>query len=250
MKLKCMTFNLRVTVRADGINSFPNRKTRILECIAKEQPDIIGFQEAGNDAREFLREALGDTYVVLGCGRKADYRGESCPIAYRRDRAELVNFSTRFLSDTPQIPGSRYENSDQSPCPRLFVHAELSWEGIGETIHFINTHLDHEGAEARRLGMQQILNETASVSGAKILTGDMNAEPNEACIRLACEHGLTDTTASIVHTFHDFGRRTEPFKIDYIFSNRTALTSYAVEDVPQDGVYISDHYPVVTELEI
>ncbi len=247
--IKVMTFNLRVTAKSDGINCFPCRKERILTCLEKESPDLIGFQEAGDDARFFLREALSDRYVVLGCGRNGNYRGESCLIAYRKDSFELVNFSTRFLSDTPTVPGSRYENSDQSRCPRLFAHAELSGEE-GTVFHFINTHLDHKGVEARSLGMKQILAYARELSGTVILTGDMNARPKEECILLAKEAGLCDTTEEISHTFHGFGAHTEGVKIDYIFTNAPFEKGRRVEDLPVDGVYISDHYPLTSSVEI
>ena len=178
-----------------------------------------------------------------------NYRGESCLVAYRKDRFELVNFTTRFLSDTPTVAGSRYENSDQSKCPRLFAHAELSAEGE-ETFHFINTHLDHKGAGARTLGMKQILAYAEELSGKMILTGDMNAKPDEECIRLAKAAGLQDTTAEISHTFHGFGRVTENCKIDYIFTDADFSDAKRVEDEAENGVYISDHYPLTAVITL
>lgn len=244
-----MTFNLRIPVEADGVNYFPNRKERILACIREEAPDIIGFQEAGDDSRAFLRDSLSKDYAIVGCGRRKDYRGESTPIAYRKDRLELVNLSTRFLSDTPNVPGSRYQNSDQSGCPRLFVDAELSAEGSETTFHFINTHLDHKGREARLLGMKQILSYAETCAGALILTGDMNAHPEEACIAAAKEWGLSDTAEQVTHTFHNFGKVSE-CRIDYIFTNAPFENGRCVADAPVDGVYISDHYPMVADVEI
>ena len=68
VKLKVCTFNLRTPVKDDGVNYLPNRKERILECIANENPDIIGFQEAAVYTADWLREVL-DGYMVVGCGR-------------------------------------------------------------------------------------------------------------------------------------------------------------------------------------
>ena len=250
MTLKVMTFNLRVPVKGDGINYFPNRRERILACIKQEDPDLIGFQEATDEVREFLRETLGDRYVVLGCGRLQGYRGESAPIAYRKNSFELVNLSTRFLSDTPTLPNTRYENSDQSKYPRMFLHAELSPNGMDRTIHLLNTHLDHLGKDARLLGMRQVLSFAENLSGPIILTGDMNARPNEACITLAKEWGLRDTAEHVTHTFHGFGEYQENFRIDYVFTNTAVMESHRVEYLPIDGVYVSDHYPVTAMLEI
>ena len=251
MKLKIMTFNLRTDTKGDGINYFPNRTERILETIRKEQPDLIGFQEAREMARAFLKEALSDTYTVLGCGRDKGYVGEGCLIAYRTELFDLLSFETRWLSNAPAVPGSRYEGSDQSSCNRLFLHAELIHKDMNAPIHFFNTHLDHKGKSAMLLGMNQILQRISECAGTFLLTGDMNALPDSDCIRLAnAFEGMKDATAAISHSFHGYGAYTETYKIDYIFTNGEPLSAYTVEDIPVNGVYISDHYPVCAYIEV
>ncbi len=252
MNLKVMTFNLRVDAEGDGINRFPNRESRILDAIRAEDPDLIGFQEAYDHAREFLKRSLSDRYTLLGCGRGKNYRGEACCIAFKRDLFELISFETKFLSSTPNIPASRYAESDQSSCPRLYVHAELSHGELSTPIHFFNTHLDHKGEEARLLGMTQIMQRASEIDGPWILTGDMNALPDARCIRLPLSLsalGITDATAKLTHTFHGFGKYTEGKKIDYIFTNMASTKAYTVKDTPSEGVYISDHYPVCAEIQ-
>lgn len=254
MKLKVMTFNLRMDTEADGINYFPNREPRILETIRSEKPDLIGFQEATDYIRAFLQKNLAEDYTVIGCGRQRDYRGESCCIAFRKDCFELVSFDTHFLSTTPKIPASRYEGSDQSKCPRLYVHAELSHDKIARPIHFFNAHLDHKGAQAQFLGMTQIMQQVAEVEGEFVLTGDMNAKPDTPCIALPTAmkaKSVKDVTANIPYTFHNYGKLVgdEGWKIDYIFTDAEPIESYKVDDVPVNGVYISDHYPVCAWIE-
>ena len=41
MKLKIMTFNLRVRVESDGVNCFDNRREKIFSVIDSEKPDLI-----------------------------------------------------------------------------------------------------------------------------------------------------------------------------------------------------------------
>ena len=242
MKIKVMSFNLRTDTEKDGINYFPNRTERIRDVLTREKPDLIGFQEAREMARDFLNDCLGDDYVILGCGRKEGYVGEGCSLAYRKNLFSLIGYETKFLSPTPDIPASRYEDSDQSPCPRFYQHAQLIAKEQGTPFHFINTHLDHKGKIARVLEMKQLLGQISDLSGKVILTGDMNALPDSDCIALTKET-LTDATASLSHTFHGYGHAT-PIKIDYIFTNGAPLDCYAVPDEPIHGVYISDHYPI------
>ena len=105
--LKVMTFNLRVDSPCDGINQFFSRTPRILKAIRDEAPDLIGFQEARDGTRAWLRDNLTD-YVVVGCGRYADYRGESAPLAFRKDKFEMVSMETFWLSSTPKVPASSF----------------------------------------------------------------------------------------------------------------------------------------------
>ena len=59
-KLKVMSFNLRNETPSDGINDLVNRKGKILDVIATETPDLVGFQEASNASRAWLRDTLTD----------------------------------------------------------------------------------------------------------------------------------------------------------------------------------------------
>ena len=63
--LKVLSFNLRVDVAADGINSFTNRFDRVLKVIDREKPDLIGFQEVTDAMRARLHDHLPG-YTVQG----------------------------------------------------------------------------------------------------------------------------------------------------------------------------------------
>ena len=250
MALKIMTFNLRVDVKSDGINAFPNRKDNIYGVIADQAPDIIGFQEATGHMRAFLRERLTE-YVIVGCGRNADHGGEGICIGYRKDAFELISFDTFWLSDTPRVAGSIYENSDQSIYPRVTIVAKLRAVDTGKIFYVFNTHLDHLGEQARLRGMQQIMSEIKARGGDFVLLGDMNATPESECIAAALAvDGVIDATAEVGGTFHNFGRRESTIKIDYIFTNRPSTDAYYIIDEHKDGVYISDHYPVCAIIEM
>ena len=223
IKIKVMTFNLRVPSESDGINHFDNRKQLVLATIEKEQPDLIGFQEAPDSTRAFLRANLPSNYTLLGCGRKAGYRGESAPLAYRNDRFELISFETFWLSDTPYVPESRYENSDQSNCPRLTVHATLHAEGVEKPFHFYNTHLDHKGTQAQANGLKLIVDRIDSINPEgypMVLTGDFNIKPNNPALvdldaRMQSTRKIADKTDNH-HTFNGWSTAKTDAVIDYI----------------------------------
>ena len=116
MKIKVVTFNLRMNTTRDGINYFFNRAPLILERINEEKPDIIGFQEATQPILEWLKATLTE-YTLVGIGRSETFKSEANPIAFRKDRFDLFSFQQFWLSPTPEVPGTRYE--EQSTCPRV-----------------------------------------------------------------------------------------------------------------------------------
>ncbi len=252
MKLSIVTFNLRMDTRGDGEHYFFNRAPFILETIEAKKPDVICFQEATVMILSWLRENLTD-YTVAGIGRGKDFSDEANPVAFRKDRFELFGLNQFWLSPTPHVPGSRY--LVQSPCPRICVTATLRPVGEGRLIRIYNTHLDHVSKQARTNGMSSILQriqeDAAAFQTPLLLTGDMNADPTEPCIREAIESGLIDFTESVQTTFHDFGRLEEDCKIDYVFANKKCkLKGVEVWDYKKDGLYLSDHYPVECMVEV
>ena len=253
MELKVMSFNLRTEVRSDGMNYFPYRKPRILDTIEKESPDLIGFQEATDNMRAWLVEALFPLgYSVIGCGRSEYYRGEATIVAYKRNEMEMISAETRWLSATPTAAGSRF-GGDQSDCPRVFTAVVLKRHDVEKPFLVLNTHLDHIGTDARLLGATEICAYVSEKNLPFVITGDMNATPDAPEIEMFTRHALcgrtvVDATAPLGPTFHAFGKipQEEWVKIDYIFTDMPCdiSRSYRVEDLAVDGLYISDHNPV------
>lgn len=252
--LKCMSFNLRVDVEEDGINEFFRRSGRVLEVLEKEKPDIVGFQEVTGPMRAWLTEHLHG-YTMQGCGREENCHGESMLLGYRTDDCELLSLENRWLSPTPTVPGSTF-GGDQSRCPRMFTAVRLKHDRSPHPFWFLNTHLDHVGASARYAGAMELVQWISERQGSFVLTGDFNALPDSPEIRLMTSalaaRGVVDCTAGLAGTFHKFGAlsASEREKIDYIFTDGTCMDAYAVEDVPVNGQYYSDHHAVVALVEL
>ncbi|PWM65613.1 MAG: hypothetical protein DBX61_09450 [Clostridiales bacterium] len=252
MQVKVMTFNIRYDTLDDGINCFEGRKKLIKEFFAQNKPDVIGFQEVLPHVKQWLQQQLSD-YVVLGTGRNADYTGEGVTIAYRKDRFDLAGFEQFWLSNTPNVPGSRFP-LDQSPCPRITSAATLVCKTDGKTFAFINTHLDHYGEFAKVCGATVLMNRIASLrKHGFVLTGDFNAFPGDNAIRqIKSVRGVHDLTAAIKEsTFHGYGTVKKICKIDYIFSDRPAVKDTLVlHKDSSNGIFLSDHYPVSVDVNI
>ena len=249
--MKFVTFNIRLDWGRDGANNFAFRKPLILETLAAEKPDIICFQEVLPHVLAWLKESLPE-YTVLGCGRGPALDDECVAIAFRTMDWNLVQLDTFWLSPTPRVPGSRYP--DQSDCPRVAAEALLNRAGSGRVVRVVNTHLDHEGRQARALGLAQILRH---IDGAElfpdapvIFAGDFNAAPDSPELR-AFERfpGYVNATEGIGRTYHGF-MRGPGSSIDYIFL-RGGVDCQGVTKWrhARDGVWLSDHYPVCATLE-
>lgn len=250
--MKIVTFNLRTLAEEDKEQNFIYRFPFIKEKIGAEKPDIIGMQEMTFNMRDYVINGLTDYYLVGGC-RNADRFGEGVCIAFNKNRFTLNDCETFWLSETPDVPGSRYPE-DQSIYPRTCVSALLTDNETKVTFRFYVMHTDHEGKIARLRADKQLKEVLASRKGEPfIITGDFNASPTSPEIEVMTNGELVemeDVTSHIKHSFHNFGRWMTPFensewKIDYIFVSK----DFKAEDVhtwedKKDYLFLSDHYPI------
>lgn len=250
--MKFVTFNIRCDFHQDGENSFSFRKPLILRTIADKQPDIICFQEVLPHVADWLRENLTG-FTTVGCGRSTTLENEQLTVAFRADQYNLMEMHTFWMSETPYVPGSRYE--EQSSCPRVCTEVLLYEKETKQVVRVLNVHLDHIGAGARKLGLKQALEhlDTGKLypQAATIIAGDFNDEPDSIIFEAFNDHpGYVDVTRNVGRTFHSYGRITDDYQIDYIWV-RGNLKCKNVEkwDAEENGLYLSDHYPICAELE-
>lgn len=254
-QIKVMTFNLRVRSKNDGENIFDNRQEKILGVIHRENPDIIGFQEATDVMNDWLKQELDD-YYVLGHGRGKDYHGEGTPIAFRKDLFDLHSFHEEWLSFTPDVPASVLTGLDQSSCPRICVCAELVYKESGRPFAFFNMHTDHRGEQARVAECVLLAQKLGKTPYRFVVTGDFNALPDSASIQMLLANketlGIVDATKHIKGSFHGFRGDVGEHKIDYIFTNMPTdpTASYAIPDDDACGCYYSDHNALCAFVEI
>ena len=251
--MKFVTFNIRCDFGQDGDNSFCYRQPLIVKKIAAEQPDILCFQEVLPHVAQWLKETLTD-YVVVGCGRDVDLKGEQMTVAFKRDKFNLIEMRTFWLSETPYVPGSRY--AEQSDCPRTCTEVVLFEHASGKVLRVVNTHLDRVGVGARVLGLRQILKHLENVvlfpEAATVLCGDFNAWPTGDEMKVFDEFsGYTNATDGIGITYHGYKRTSHPEAIDYIFTKGPiAFANVMKWEDEENGVFLSDQYPVYAELEL
>ena len=258
-EIKIMTFNIRSAICEDGINDFRYRAPKIRKLIAEKDPDIICFQEVVETSREWIIDNLSDYYMV-GCGRNADHMGEQLVIAYKKRDLYLIACETRTLSFTPNEFGTRYEAIGQSEYPRIYVKAFFKHKNVANPFFVYNVHTDHlsDGGQVRILEVSQVLRDILSDNENFVLTGDFNACPDTAEMQMliACrDRNIIWATKDKTSTYHEYGKfepETGDHLIDYIFTDgrNRVIDKEIIEDIPENGVYLSDHYPLTAVLEM
>ena len=251
--LKLLSCNIRCDYEQDGINCFRFRRDALKQAILTNLPDVICFQEVLPHVASWLKQELSGCYYVVGCGRDSELRNEQTSIAYRFDRLNLISMKTYWLSPTPDIPGSRFE--DQSDCPRVCTEVVLEDFSDGELYRIVSIHLDHIGSGARREGLGLLLNKLEHPSSFTrahiIMAGDFNALPDAPEFDAFSKYpGYRDAAADSGGTWHDYGRRQPADKIDYVFVKDLEGEKPKLWTHCRDGVYLSDHYPVEVSLYV
>jgi endonuclease/exonuclease/phosphatase family metal-dependent hydrolase len=249
-KLKIVTYNLRCVYNRDGINSFIHRAVFARDKIKSENPDIVAFQEVTPKNLEVMKLLLPE-YCFVGMFRTSNFDGEGLYTAIRNDSLEVLGFESVWLSPTPHIPGSRFEN--QSICPRICLQTELLHKESRKRIRLFNVHLDHISETARIQGIQAVFDFADSFEKdiPKVILGDFNAVPSSKTIEICNgREELTDVTANLAVTFHNYGQCGD--KIDYIYMEKCLADRILAVNTWEDcssGIYLSDHYPVCADID-
>lgn len=253
--IKVMSFNLRFGTANDGPDRWLVRGPRLISALQKRQPELLGVQEALSFQVRQLLDAFPQ-WKSIGVGREnGKKKGEFSAIFYDSRRFVALDSGTFWLSETPQVPGSKSWNSE---CVRICTWAQLRDKNTQRSFYIFNTHLDHKSQAARANGMELILRRIAKrgISDPVILTGDLNAgEENPVNARIH-DAGFRDSFRAVhpdarnVGTTNGFQNRHDR-KIDYIYVDpawQVARAEIVLDKV--DGRWISDHMPVTAEIRI
>ena len=180
VKVRVGTYNIRCIIDKDrDERSWDDRSKDFFAHVRKLDMDVFGLQEVTPRQYSQLENAFPD-YAFVGRFRDAkDFSDEACPVYYRKSRFGLEKSGTFWLSETPDVPGSK---SWGSRFPRICTYAILKDKKSGKRFCFANTHTDHVSEEAREKGMLLVINRMKDFGkGAPIVfVGDHNCRETEA----------------------------------------------------------------------
>lgn len=250
---RIMSFNVRCC--DDEAGSVKNRSKIVCAIIEQYAPDSFGVQEATGQWMKILKKALAEKYVYVGEHREENPDSEYSAVFYLKDKFNLLGSGTIWLSDTPEVKYTKYE---ESACIRIATWATLENKESGEIYTHINTHLDHISGTARNMQTDVLKAKIADLeakSSFVVCTGDFNAEPTEEVYTKMLEN-MNDAKTIAANsddgiTFHNYGKVAEGENgpIDYIFTTgNLKVKNYKIICNTAKDMYPSDHYPIVADI--
>jgi endonuclease/exonuclease/phosphatase family metal-dependent hydrolase len=253
---KFMTLNVRCDVKSDGINVWDNRKESVVNLIEHYSPDVLGIQEAYKHQKEYMEDNLTE-YKAIGVGRDdGKEEGEFMAILYNASKYKLMKEVTFWLSETPDEVSFGWD----AACKRTCTYGLFKNKKTQKETHVFNTHFDHKGETAREESAKLIvkkIDELVKDNSTVIIMCDLNSTPDTEQIQLL-ETKVTDGAKSSpngiyvpIGTFTGFNKDAVLDKrIDYIFVKNSKVAKYShIDDRREDNLWISDHLPVLLELE-
>jgi len=257
-ELKVMTFNLRFA--SDVMpHAWSVRRPVTKACLELTAPDLIGTQEGVKAQLADMRADL-PAYAMIGQGREGGEKGEYMAIFYRRTRFELLETHDYWLSETPEVVGSK---SWKSSLPRMVTWARFRDKASGKSFVFVNTHFDHISEEARAQSAKLIRMRLADLKPADpiLLVGDFNAvaKASAAYTTLTGDGFLVDLFRTAperkgeeLNTFHGYRKANrDGIHIDWLLGRGgwKAKTA-AVVEFEVKGQFPSDHFPVMVKVTL
>jgi endonuclease/exonuclease/phosphatase family metal-dependent hydrolase len=253
-ELHVMSFNLRFASNTPP-NSWPERRPVMRELLRREQTHLIGTQEGLYEQLRDIERDLGRDYDSIGLGRDGGSHGEAMQIYYDEDRLDPLEYDHYWLSDTPEVMGSKTWGGC---CPRMVTWIRFLDRRTGRQFYAVNSHFEAFDAVARANSAALVLQRMPvefDPTLPVVFTADFN-EPARAGLtvydRLVTNGPFNDTwveadrRSRLFATFHGY-RPLVPDgdRIDWILTTPGITTRFAkINTFERGGQFPSDHLPV------
>ena len=249
-ELKVMTFNIRYGTADDGEHGWPRRRALVAGLIDRESPDVLAIQEALHFQLEELAPVL-DGYRKLGQHREGGTEGEFSGLYVRRGSVELLDWGEFWLSSTP---GSVASIGWDAAITRMAVWADVRVGGSESPVRIYGTHFDHRGERAR-VESARLITEHAEGRRPSIVMGDLNVPEEAEAMQVFFDAGFRSTVPTLhpdvaLGTFNGFRDPDGGRRIDHILVTDELILRAAEILDDRNGLFPSDHYPVVAVLRV
>ncbi|PIA52958.1 hypothetical protein AQUCO_01000664v1 [Aquilegia coerulea] len=285
ISLTVLTLNLHEQQQQqDSPYSWDKRRDLCISVITSYSPIILCTQQGVKSQLEFLQQGLPG-YAQFGISRKGseDTSDEHCTIFYDKEKVELLQGGTFWLSESPSVQGSTSWGS-LVPCIATWA---ISF--CFTVFLIVNTNMDEFSPRARRRSALLTWQHIASLppSLPVVYCGGFNTQKESTTGRFLLgrsrEHGAVGDmrdawlnarvrkNVSLIRTYHGFkgnkqgtleflklifralclcwDRQTQDLHVDWVLYRGRSLIPVSCEVVNDniDGFYPSSHYPVFAE---
>lgn len=256
-ELKVMTYNIKYDNVNDTVNNWNDRKESLVTLIQHYEASFIGLQEVLHQQLEYIDRSLTD-FSYIGVGRDdGKEKGEYSPILFDTTQYKLLQNETFWLSETPNKISVGWD----AALERICTYGLFKDNQTGKELYVFNTHFDHVGEAARVKSVELIIQKIQEINTENlpvVVTGDFNLEPESDPIQLM-QSKLTDAQTASKQPFYGPTGTFNGFdpdmildrRIDYIFVEHLEVQRYLhIDDRMENNKHISDHLPVLAELEM
>lgn len=271
-RVRAMTFNIRYDFESDGPNRWQYRAEAVAKTIEASGAKLVSLQEDKAHQVEDLQRLLPE-FTFIGRGRNETGSGERCSIVFHTKTFRLRDHGDFWLSDTPDIPGS---NTWGDRYPRKATWALLEVRKGKQQLLVVNTHLPEGSRDQLRVRGGEVIHSwlTQQLVGAPsnrrrhrgrempavLVTGDFNDDAGGSAVYdrlMAADLGLRDAWVEASPqdrspgTYGGFRGLTTRSRIDWMLVGGRIQVLNAAKIAEQvDDRWPSDHYPVVSDLEV
>jgi endonuclease/exonuclease/phosphatase family metal-dependent hydrolase len=260
--LNIMTFNIRLDLESDSLNSWKFRKDNFISQVLFHQVNILGVQEALPHQMKDIQKGL-TAFKYAGVARdERNEWSEFSAIFYDTTKLTLLSQETFWLSENIAKVGSV---GWDAACPRIVTWVKLKEKMTSRIFFVFNTHFDHKGEVARRNSAKLLLSKVNEIAKSYpvIVIGDFNSHPADEPIQIITDRQnvfhLTDSKGisktphyGPMGTFNGFQSKEESDEpIDYIFvKNKVKVLQHATFSQSWGGHFSSDHFPVFAKVSV
>ncbi|MBR7099167.1 MAG: endonuclease/exonuclease/phosphatase family protein, partial [Clostridia bacterium] len=238
----------------------------VIVSIGQKSPDVFGLNEAGADWLRKMDAAFENVYGAAK-GKPVDDASDASynPIYYKKDKFDLVESGTKWLSDTPDRQ-SKYPDAKHY---KTLTYAILKDRATGASFMYINVHFDGSNDSAAHSALKEVrkkqvavlLDFTAGYTNLPIVVGgDFNEGTSSAVVtsmssgdrfRYAASIAEQKTIVNSTNVNSEFDAL-QASVLDYVFvtSDSVSVKRYEQCDNKINGKYPSDHLPVYAEVNV
>ncbi|MBR2432364.1 MAG: hypothetical protein IKB23_05545 [Clostridia bacterium] len=274
-KSACVTFSGEFSLSVMNYNVYHDlseskrNPNDVLVSVKQKNPDVFGLNEAGRDwINKFKNDSEISAKYACAEGKALENSSDSSynPVFYNKDRFELIESDTKWLSKTPDkmsmdIDAKHYKG---------LTYVILKEKASGTEFMYINTHLDGSNESDAHAALKEVRKRQAEIVksfAAKypfmpiVIGGDFNEGPASSVIggmsrntRFRYCMDVADTKVNINSTDvnSNYDAISDGVIFDYLFvsADCVSVKKYEQWDNKISGKYPSDHLPVYAELTV